>query len=178
MGLPLAPGATSAVDATATSARFGSLRDDADVSLPMVQLHAASTIRLADHWDAGPSIVLNLASRGRPEDVTGGLFVRYWAPADPDADLVAALRFEAGWGWGGLGLDLAFLVAEDASVTLGPTVLITPEFVAARFPIGAYAHLGPLDLGVEGGALAAVNGSFRRVSPWMGLRVRLTFGTE
>lgn len=179
LAAPLPELATTSVDLSATSARFGSLRQTSTLPdpLPQVQLHASSTIRLTDDWEAGPSFVLNMGQRGSPERVTGGLFVRYWTTED-DADLLAAVRVEAGWGWGGVGLDLAFPVAEDATVMFGPTALATPELIAVRLPVGVVAHIGALDLGVEGGALAGSGRSVRRLVPWLGIRLRLTLPTQ
>lgn len=179
--LPLAADTTSTIELSAASPSGERLREQArpaldDPPVPQVQILAASTFSLTEVVEAGPTFLLDLGEGGEPGVVTGGLFVRVWT-TEEDADILAAVRAEAGWAWLGVGLDLVLPMTEESFVALGPTVLATPEMVSGRLPLGVYLRLEPIDIGLEGGVAAGLG--FDRTSgtallPWLGLRVRLS----
>jgi hypothetical protein len=166
--LPLA-GDTAAV-AVSVAVPF-----DDHVETPLTQLQIAGTVALTDRVDTGPTFLLGVGPRGETGPFSAGLFVRLWAP-DPDAEVRAALRVEAGWGWVGVSGDLTTALLPDLHLTSSPGLLLTLDAVGARLPLGMVGRVGAWDLGGEAGVCTTLDSERRvRSAAYGGLRVQVRF---
>jgi hypothetical protein len=177
MPLPLPAGTTSAVGLGAASPIAPNLTDgESTPDVPPLQGQAFATFRLAEAWDAGPTVLIDMDRRLTSPRMAGGLFVRRWLHTETD-ELCAAVRVELGWAWAGVGLDLAFPLGSGAWLTASPAAVLTPDALLARVPLGALVEAGPVDAALETGVTVGTDGQGRiGAAPYVGVKVQLRFG--
>lgn len=177
MPVPLPVGTSTSVGLGAASPMAPDQTDgDAPVDVPPLQGQVFATFRLAEAWDAGPAILIDMDRRVRDPRLAGGLMVRWWAMHEPD-DLHLAIRVELGWAYIGGGLDLALPLGAGTWLTGTPAVAATPDALLARVPLGAMVEAGPVDAAIEAGVSVGTDlGGRTGAAPYVGVKLQLRFG--